>query len=186
MLMPEIIRNIPITVVGSKLDVDLKNTGRRSVEVFDCDRVPTDSRILEYISEKIRNADSGSEFASKAAHLSGLPQEVLANIIFSSGYGLIVSKTGDDIVGHLAFQTREGALHAFSIVNAGSPQNIKSMFFSFIDYAREKGISTVRFGAGGDIRISEFLESASKLEKTQAMYGIKILKDGWIQIKDSQ
>jgi hypothetical protein len=71
--------------------------------------------VHAYLVWWMRNPDKGSTFETRTAALRELPEGEIVPSLQRLGYDGLLYLCGDEIVGHVFFQRREGDLSAFSL-----------------------------------------------------------------------
>lgn len=140
--------------------------------------------VRKYISWWIRNADPAGRFAAKTRWLRRLPSPLPLRILLALGYDGFVYEKDAAIMGHVFFQRRGSALHAFSGAvddPFGGRGYAVVMLFDCVAYAsRLPGVDRARVGAGWNNINRRFLD---RLKKREAQLGWRVEPDGWVTFR---
>jgi hypothetical protein len=133
--------------------------------------------VSDYVIWWTSHPDAGSNFESKTRWTRWLPHALRWRLMVWLGYDGIVYPHGQDsIMGHVFFQRRGTALHAFSMAvnwQFGGGGHGAIFLLDFIAYAsRLPGISRARAGRGTDSLFS-------RIKRLEEKLGWRV-SDGWV------
>lgn len=147
-------------------------------------RAHRSAAVREYVTWWIRNPDPGGTFAAKTRWLRKLPPPLLFHLLLTLGYDGLLYITEGTVMGHLFFQRRGTALHAFSTAVAewaGGHGYAAIMIVDFVAYASAlPGIDRARVGAG---RNGFTVRVLQRLEPHRERLGWRVTADGWVTFR---
>jgi len=136
-----------------------------------------------YLVQRIKEADSESEFGIKMKDLIKAPYEIIIQSIGlfkEQNYEIMLGYLNGNIFGHMAYQQHEDGWHVFqcyvepSLRNKGYAHKLSE---EILKHAREKQTDKIRFGAGGHDSMKSLLK---KLEERK---DLKVnLDTHWVEL----
>jgi hypothetical protein len=140
--------------------------------------------IRAHLAWWIRNPDPAGRFAAKTRWMRRVPTALSRRLLFALGYDGLIYLAGDAIIGHIFFQRRGDALHAFATAVAdGSAQRGYGavIVLDFIAYAaRDRRVTRARIGAGRTPISRRMLE---RLRACSGRLGWRVDGDGWVTFR---
>jgi len=147
-------------------------------------RDPLKKAVSRYVRNWVRHPDKRGSFYKKTRFISWLPGPVLISLMKKLKYdGILFEKEGK-IAANIFFQRHGDTLHMFAIAVESAFENqgiAKQSVRYLIEHARSvRGITRLRIGAGRDPIVTSLYEG---LRNDKAQLEIKVLKDGWVELK---
>ena len=143
----------------------------------------TDEESINYILERIKNPDKGSEFEQKMSDVISLPKEKIKEMlpIFKEmGYDVLIGYENKKIIGSLAYQKHENTWKIFQYYIKPEKRGngyAHKLTDIILENAKIEGISIVQPGKGGD-------DSMKRIIDYQKNKGFKTdLKEHYIFVK---
>jgi hypothetical protein len=142
--------------------------------------------MRDYLAWWATHPNPSGTFAARTRWLRCLPGAWLVKVMFALGYDGLVYLDGGAPVGHVFFQRRGRALHAFSTAVSppfeGAGYSVV-MMLDFVGFAAGcAGIERVRVGRGTNNVTQRFRQ---RLAPHAAAFGWTVEADGWIRVAPS-
>lgn len=137
-----------------------------------------------YVLQRVRNPDPGSEFDNKTREIMGHPDSEVIDALEAGGYDMMLGYEGNEICGHLAFQRHEDGLHVFSVAldkAYGDGRNLWNLTKGFLEQVRAGGeAKRVRISKGGNKHMEILL---GLLKKKEGKLGIRVdTENYWVEL----
>jgi hypothetical protein len=138
--------------------------------------------VQAYVLWWIEHREPGSTFEARTRWLRWLPRPWLVRALLAAGYDGIVYPQREAIVGHVFFQRRGSALHAFSTAVDealdGEGYSVVMVLDCVAYGAQAPGITEVRLGTGRNNTTRRLL---TRIKKHEAHLGWRVSADGWVR-----